>query len=62
MLILSVIAANRFIFNRSDVVSAIGAFTVGILGNVYARVFKATAFTTMVTGVGFLVPVSPYLL
>lgn len=51
-------AANRFIFNRSDVVSAIGAFVTGVLGNAYARVFRATAFTAMVTAVSFLVPVS----
>jgi uncharacterized membrane protein YjjB (DUF3815 family) len=29
-----------------------------ILGNVYSRVFGGTAFTSMVTGVLFLVPVS----
>jgi hypothetical protein len=50
-------AANHFIFNRSDVVSAIGAFVVGLLGNVYSRKFSGTAFTSMVTGVLFLVPV-----
>ncbi|KAI0058885.1 DUF1212-domain-containing protein [Artomyces pyxidatus] len=49
-------AANHFIFNRSDVVSAIGAFVVGVLGNVYSRKFSGTAFTAMVTGVLFLVP------
>jgi len=49
-------AANRYIFNRSDVVSAIGAFVVGVLGNLYSRVFGGTAFTSMVTGVLFLVP------
>ncbi|PCH41220.1 DUF1212-domain-containing protein [Wolfiporia cocos MD-104 SS10] len=48
--------ANHFIFNRSDVVSAIGAFAVGILGNIYSRRFGGTAFTAMVTGVLFLVP------
>lgn len=50
-------AANHFIFNRSDVVSAIGAFAVGLLGNIYSRTFGGTAFTVMVTGVLFLVPV-----
>jgi hypothetical protein len=50
-------AANHFIFNRSDVVSAIGAFAVGLLGNIYSRMFSGTAFTVMVTGVLFLVPV-----
>jgi len=50
--------ANHYIFNRSDIVSAIGAFTVGLLGNVYSRKMGGTAFTSMVTGVLFLVPVS----
>ena len=50
-------AANHFIFNRSDIVSAIGAFAVGLLGNIYSRMFGGTAFTVMVTGVLFLVPV-----
>ena len=49
--------ANHFIFNRSDVVSAIGAFAVGLLGNIYSRKMGGTAFTSMVTGVLFLVPV-----
>ncbi|KAG8952585.1 hypothetical protein FRC00_006667 [Tulasnella sp. 408] len=31
-------AANHLIFNRSDVVSAIGAFVAGLLGNLYSRV------------------------
>ncbi|PVF96461.1 DUF1212-domain-containing protein [Serendipita vermifera] len=49
-------AANRYILNRSDVVSAIGAFVVGILGNAYSRIFRGTAFQSMVIGVLFLVP------
>ncbi|GJE96217.1 threonine/serine exporter family protein [Phanerochaete sordida] len=48
--------ADHFIFHRSDVVSAIGAFVVGFLGNVYSRKMGGTAFTSMVTGVLFLVP------
>ncbi|KAG5647844.1 hypothetical protein DXG03_007768 [Asterophora parasitica] len=48
--------ANSYIFNRSDVVSAIGSFTVGLLGNIYSRKMGGTAFTSMVTGVLFLVP------
>ncbi|KAF9451649.1 DUF1212-domain-containing protein [Macrolepiota fuliginosa MF-IS2] len=48
--------ANHYIFNRSDIVSAIGAFTVGLLGNIYSRKMRGTAFTSMVTGVLFLVP------
>lgn len=53
--------ANHYIFNRSDIVSAIGAFTVGLLGNIYSRKMGGTAFTSMVTGVLFLVPVSVFL-
>ncbi|KAI0924920.1 hypothetical protein AcW1_006886 [Taiwanofungus camphoratus] len=48
--------ANHFIFNHSDIVSAIGAFAVGLLGNIYSRKMGGTAFTAMVTGVLFLVP------
>lgn len=54
--------ANHFIFNHSDIVSAIGAFAVGLLGNIYSRKMGGTAFTAMVTGVLFLVPVSSPLL
>ncbi|CEH15056.1 PHEROMONE-REGULATED MEMBRANE PROTEIN 10 [Ceraceosorus bombacis] len=48
--------ANRFVFNRSDVVSAIGSFIIGILGNVYSRIFRGTAFTATAVAVLFLVP------
>ena len=55
-------AANRatsiVIPGRTDIVSAAGAFVIGSLGNVYSRVVRGTAFTSMVTGVLFLVPVS----
>lgn len=51
-------AANHFIFNQSNIVSAIGASVVGLLGNAYSRRMGGTAFTSMVTGVLFLVPVS----
>jgi uncharacterized membrane protein YjjB (DUF3815 family) len=50
--------ANRLIDDRSDFVSFTGAFAVGILGNFYSRKMGGTAFTVMVTGVLFLVPVS----
>lgn len=46
------------IFNHSDIVSFIGAFVVGILGNLYSRIFRGTGFVVMVPGVLFLVPVS----
>jgi hypothetical protein len=32
--------ANHYIFNRSDVVSFIGAFVIGILGNMYSRILR----------------------
>ena len=54
--------ANHFIFNRSDIVSAIGAFTAGILGNLYSRKMGGTAFMSVITGVLFLVPVRHFLL
>ena len=47
-----------FISDRGDIVSAFGAFVIGICGNVYSRLGGGTAFTSMVTGVLFLVPVS----
>ncbi|KAH8922489.1 DUF1212-domain-containing protein [Atractiella rhizophila] len=48
--------ANAYIFNHSDVVSFLGAFAIGVMGNFYSRVFKGTALTSMATGVLFLVP------
>ncbi|ETW83928.1 hypothetical protein HETIRDRAFT_47486 [Heterobasidion irregulare TC 32-1] len=49
-------AADHYIFNRSEVVSAVGAFTVGMLGNIYSRKMGGTAFTSVVPGILFLVP------
>ncbi|KAF9457342.1 hypothetical protein BDZ94DRAFT_236245 [Collybia nuda] len=53
-------AANRatsaVLPGRTDLISAAGAFVIGSLGNVYSRVVRGTAFTSMVTGVLFLVP------
>lgn len=55
-------AANRsaslVLPGRTDIISAVGAFVIGLLGNIYSRVVRGTAFTSMVTGVLFLVPVS----
>ncbi|KAI0756791.1 hypothetical protein C8Q80DRAFT_56146 [Daedaleopsis nitida] len=48
--------ANLFISDRGDIVSAFGAFVIGICGNTYSRLVGGTAFTSMVTGVLFLVP------
>ena len=50
-------AASLVLPGRTDIVSAAGAFVIGSLGNVYSRVVRGTAFTSMVTGVLFLVPV-----
>ncbi len=54
-------AANRatslVLPGRTDIVSAAGAFAIGSLGNIYSRVVRGTAFTSMITGVLFLVPV-----
>ena len=49
--------ANHFVFNRSNVVSAIGTFAVGFLGNVYSCRFGCAAPMEMVAGELFLVPV-----
>lgn len=48
---------NIFLPDNGDLVSALGALTIGLLGNFYSRLFHGTAFTSMVTGVLFLVPV-----
>lgn len=55
-------AASLVVPGRTDIVSAAGAFVIGLLGNLYSRVVGGTAFTSMVTGVLFLVPVSIYCL
>jgi uncharacterized membrane protein YjjB (DUF3815 family) len=47
--------ANHFVYNRSNVVSAIGAFAVGFLGNVYSCRFGCAAPMEMVAGELFLV-------
>ncbi|PPQ63006.1 hypothetical protein CVT24_006112 [Panaeolus cyanescens] len=49
-------AASLVLPGRTDIVSAAGAFVIGSLGNLYSRVVRGTAFTSMVTGVLFLVP------
>ncbi|KAH9942926.1 hypothetical protein B0H21DRAFT_823762 [Amylocystis lapponica] len=48
--------ANVLISDRPDIVSAFGALVIGLCGNIYSRVVGGTAFTSMVTGVLFLVP------
>jgi len=56
----SLFSANRVssrYFSRSDSVTAVGAVVVGLLGNLYSRIFKGYAYPTMVPGVLFLIPV-----
>lgn len=50
--------ANQLLADRGDIVSSFGALVIGLCGNIYARVIGGTAFTSMVTGVLFIVPVS----
>ncbi|KAG0148833.1 hypothetical protein CROQUDRAFT_654441 [Cronartium quercuum f. sp. fusiforme G11] len=49
-------AANKFIFSGTDVVSFAGSFAVGTMGNLYAKFFHKIAYTSMATGVMFLLP------
>nr|GAT47838.1 predicted protein [Mycena chlorophos] len=49
-------AVGETLPSRPDIVSATGAFIIGVLGNGYSRLLRGTAFTSMVTGVLFLVP------
>lgn len=53
-------AINQTLPTRPDIVSATGAFVIGCLGNGYSRLMRGTAFTSMVTGVLFLVPVKRF--
>ena len=39
-----------------DYAALIGSFVVSLLGNLYSRKFKGTAFTTMLTGIWLLIP------
>lgn len=52
--------ANSFwgLENHPDYVALIGSFSVGLFGNLYSRKFGGTAFTSMLTGILLLVPVS----
>lgn len=47
-----------YLFFKSDIVAAIGAFTVGVLSNLYARLSKSSSFVVAIVGVLYLVPVS----
>jgi len=48
-------SGKRFV-NRNDISSAIGAFTVGLVANIYARFFSGNAFVVMITGILFQLP------
>ncbi|KZV65985.1 DUF1212-domain-containing protein [Peniophora sp. CONT] len=42
--------------NQNDISSAVGAFAVGFLANVYGRFFRGNAFVIMITGIMFQLP------
>ncbi|KAK7002440.1 DUF1212-domain-containing protein [Favolaschia claudopus] len=41
---------------QSDIIAAVGAFTVGFVANVYGRFFSGNAFVIMITGILFQLP------
>ncbi|KAH9056914.1 hypothetical protein EDB87DRAFT_1833333 [Lactarius vividus] len=49
-------ASNWFLADKGALAPAAGALVIGLLGNIYSRWSRGTAFTSMVTGVLFLVP------
>jgi len=49
--------SNWFLSDKGALAPAAGALVIGLLGNIYSRWSRGTAFTSMVTGVLFLVPV-----
>ncbi|KII84961.1 hypothetical protein PLICRDRAFT_349447 [Plicaturopsis crispa FD-325 SS-3] len=48
--------AGKKFANQNDISSAVGAFAVGIVSNVYARFFSGNAFVVMITGILFQLP------
>lgn len=42
--------------NQSDISSAVGAFAVGLVSNLYGRFFEGNAFVVMITGILFQLP------
>ncbi|KAF7297301.1 hypothetical protein MIND_00963300 [Mycena indigotica] len=42
--------------NQNDITAAVGAFTVGVIANVWARFFSGNAFVIMITGILFQLP------
>lgn len=49
---------NMYIYDRGDVVSAIGATVVGVLGTIYGHYSKGDALPSMIPGILVLLPVS----
>ncbi|KAI9461023.1 hypothetical protein BJY52DRAFT_1211344 [Lactarius psammicola] len=49
-------ASTWFLADKGALAPAAGALVIGLLGNIYSRWSRGTAFTSMVTGVLFLVP------
>ncbi|KZV77697.1 DUF1212-domain-containing protein [Peniophora sp. CONT] len=49
--------SHHLVGPQIDVASALGAAALGTMGNLQSRIFGGTAFTSMVPGVLFLVPV-----
>ena len=50
--------SHHLVGPQIDVASALAAAALGTMGNIQSRIFGGTAFTSMVPGVLFLVPVS----
>ncbi|KAI0064971.1 DUF1212-domain-containing protein [Artomyces pyxidatus] len=42
--------------NQSDISAAVGAFAVGLIANIYGRLFNGNAFVVMITGILFQLP------
>lgn len=53
---------NMWIYDRGDVVSAIGATVVGILGTIYGHYSEGDALPSMIPGILVLLPVWIYFL
>lgn len=51
-------AVTLYVSDHLSVTSAFGAVVIGLCGNIWSRLGGGTAFTSMITGVLFLVPVS----
>ncbi len=49
---------QRYLFQESEGASLIGGFAIGLMGHLWSRLFRGTAFTVMLTGVQLLFPVS----